>query len=92
MIGPKVRAAGRIVLSRDTGKLLFVNIHDWTGNIQLFIGKNQVGDENWALAECFDLGDIIGVDGELQLHQDRRADDLRREAALPHQVHRAAAR
>ena len=89
--GPKVRAAGRIVLSRDAGKLRFINIQDWTGNIQLFIGKSQVGDESWALAECFDLGDIIGVDGELALHEDRRADDLRREAALPDQEHRAAA-
>ncbi len=64
--GPKVRAAGRIMLSRDAGKLRFVNIQDWTGTIQLFIGKNQVGDENWELSACFDLGDLIGVDGELR--------------------------
>ncbi len=64
--GPKVRAAGRIVLQRDTGKLRFVNIEDWTGNIQLFIGKAQVGDHDWNLAENFDLGDIVGVDGELK--------------------------
>ena len=56
--GPRVRAAGRIVLMRDTGKLIFADIRDWTGQIQLFIGKKQVGDENWALAQCFDLGDI----------------------------------
>jgi len=64
--GPKVRAAGRIVLQRDTGKLRFVNIEDWTGNVQLFIGKAQVGEHDWNLAENFDLGDIIGVDGELK--------------------------
>ncbi len=64
--GPKVRAAGRIVLQRKKGKLIFVDIRDWTGQIQLFIGRNQVGDDNWALAECFDLGDIVGVDGELK--------------------------
>jgi lysyl-tRNA synthetase class 2 len=63
--GPKVRAAGRIMLSRDAGKLRFINIQDWTGNLQLLVGKAQVGDESWALAECFDLGDIIGVDGKL---------------------------
>ena len=63
--GPKVRAAGRIMLSRDAGKLKFINIQDWTGNIQLLVGKAQVGDESWALAENFDLGDIIGVDGKL---------------------------
>jgi lysyl-tRNA synthetase, class II len=66
MRGPQVRAAGRIVLQRDAGKLRFVDIQDWTGKIQLFIGKAQVGEEGWALSECFDLGDIIGVDGELR--------------------------
>jgi lysyl-tRNA synthetase class 2 len=64
--GPKVRAAGRIVLQRPTGKLIFANIRDWTGDIQVFIGRRQVGDKGWALAQCFDLGDIIGVDGELK--------------------------
>jgi len=64
--GPRVRAAGRIVLQRKKGKLIFVDIRDWTGQIQLFIGRGQVGEDNWALAECFDLGDIIGVDGELK--------------------------
>lgn len=64
--GPRVRAAGRIVLQRDAGKLRFVDIQDWTGKVQLFIGRNQVGDRNWQIAECFDLGDIVGVDGELR--------------------------
>jgi len=65
LAGPKVRAAGRIVLSRGQGKLLFINIRDWTGDIQLFVGKKQVGAEDFALAGQFDLGDIIGVDGQL---------------------------
>ncbi len=64
--GPKVRAAGRIVLQRKKGKLIFVDIQDWTDKIQLFIGKNQIGDENWELALLLDLGDIVGVDGELK--------------------------
>jgi lysyl-tRNA synthetase, class II len=64
--GPKVRAAGRIVLQRKKGKLIFLDIRDWTGQIQLFIGRGQVGEENWALAECLDLGDLVGVDGELK--------------------------
>jgi lysyl-tRNA synthetase class 2 len=64
--GPKVRAAGRIVLQRKAGKLVFINIRDWTGDIQLLIGRAQVGEDNWAIAECFDLGDIIGVEGELK--------------------------
>jgi len=63
--GPKVRAAGRIVLQRKKGKLIFLDLWDWTGKIQVLIGSNQVGETNWELAGCFDLGDIIGVDGEL---------------------------
>lgn len=66
LTGPKVRAAGRIYLSRDAGKLKFLNISDWTGKLQILIGKNQVGDANWTLAEQFDLGDLVGVDGELR--------------------------
>jgi lysyl-tRNA synthetase class 2 len=64
--GPKVRAAGRIILQRVTGKLIFANIRDWSGTIQIFIGKSQVGDDGFALAKLFDLGDLIGVDGELK--------------------------
>jgi lysyl-tRNA synthetase class 2 len=65
MSGPQVRAAGRIVLHRDKGKLKFIDIRDMTGQIQLFVGQQQVGDD-WQLAELLDLGDIIGVDGELR--------------------------
>ena len=64
--GPKIRAAGRIVLQRKKGKLIFLDIRDWTGQIQILIGASQVGEKNWELAQCFDLGDIIGVDGELR--------------------------
>lgn len=63
--GPQVRAAGRILLSRSAGKLQFLNIKDRTGKIQILIGKNQVGEDNWALTQLLDLGDIIGVDGQL---------------------------
>ncbi len=65
MVGPKVRAAGRIVLHRDKGKLQFIDIRDMSGQIQLFVGQQQVGDD-WPLTQCLDLGDIIGVDGELR--------------------------
>ena len=66
MTGPTVRIAGRIMSNRDTGKLMFIDLRDQTGRVQLFIGKSQVGEENWSLAENFDLGDLIGVDGELR--------------------------
>ncbi|MEL6109457.1 MAG: lysine--tRNA ligase [Planctomycetota bacterium] len=64
-IGPKVRVAGRIMLSRTAGKLIFLNIKDWTGTIQIFIGKKQVGEEDFALAKLFDLGDLVGAEGRL---------------------------
>ncbi len=64
--GPRVRAAGRIVLMRKAGKLIFLDLRDWTGRVQVLLGKNQVGEANWALAQCLDLGDLIGVDGELK--------------------------
>ena len=61
--GPKVRVAGRIMLRRGQGKVNFLELRDWTGRIQVFVGKNQVGDAGWDLAGELDLGDLIGVDG-----------------------------
>jgi lysyl-tRNA synthetase class 2 len=69
LAGPQVRAAGRIVLHRDKGKLQFIDIEDWTGKIQLFVGQKQVGQENWELIQCLDLGDLIGIDGMLRRTQ-----------------------
>ncbi|MEL6897197.1 MAG: lysine--tRNA ligase [Planctomycetota bacterium] len=64
-IGPIVRVAGRIMLQRGQGKLFFLNIKDWTGNVQIFVGKKQVGDDDFELAKLLDLGDLIGVEGRL---------------------------
>ncbi len=64
-IGPSVRVAGRIVLMRPTGKLIFIQLRDWTGDIQIFIGKAQVGDADFELAGNFDLGDWLAVEGRL---------------------------
>ncbi len=63
--GPAVRIAGRITLRRTQGKVHFLQVRDWTGQIQVFIGKNQVGDSPWELAQLFDLGDLVGIDGTL---------------------------
>jgi lysyl-tRNA synthetase class 2 len=64
--GPTVRAAGRIMLHRKSGKTQFIDLEDWTGRIQLFVNTKLVGEENWELIKCLDLGDLIGVDGELR--------------------------
>lgn len=63
--GPAVRVAGRIMLRRDGGRVNFLEIRDWTERIQIFLGKKQVGDLGWSLAELLDLGDLLGVDGTL---------------------------
>ena len=63
--GPRARIAGRITLRRGQGKVNFLQVRDWTEQIQVFVGKNQVGEAGWALAAELDLGDLIGVDGTL---------------------------
>ena len=63
--GPTVRVAGRIMLRRGQGKVVFLDLRDWTDHIQIFVGKKQVGDLGWSLVEQLDLGDLIGVDGRL---------------------------
>ena len=64
IVGPQVRAAGRIVLHRDKGKLQFIDLRDMTGDIQAMVGQSQVGGD-WDVVQQLDLGDIIGVEGML---------------------------
>ena len=59
----KVRVAGRIVLRRGMGKVHFIQLRDMTGTIQVMMGQKQVGEQAWQLAQNFDLGDLVGVDG-----------------------------
>ena len=63
--GPAVRVAGRVMLRRGQGKVVFLELRDWTDRIQIYAGKKQVGDLSWGLVEQLDLGDLIGVDGRL---------------------------
>ncbi|MEN0110216.1 MAG: lysine--tRNA ligase [Planctomycetota bacterium] len=62
--GPEFTVAGRVVLSRSAGKLRFLSLRDQTGDLQLMIGKAQVGDD-WALVELHDLGDLVSCRGRL---------------------------
>ena len=59
----QVAVAGRIMLKRDQGKLIFCTLKDRSGDIQLFISKSVVGDETFDAINEFDLGDWIGVSG-----------------------------
>ncbi len=59
----EVAVAGRIMLKRDQGKLIFCTLRDRSGDIQLFISKSVVGDDAFDAINDFDLGDWVGVSG-----------------------------
>jgi len=63
----RARCAGRIVLLRDIGKLIFITLRDWSGTIQVGLSKNLLGSgaSGWPLAKLLELGDIIGASGQL---------------------------
>ncbi|NQT20376.1 MAG: lysine--tRNA ligase, partial [Planctomycetes bacterium] len=63
--GERVVGAGRIVANRPHGKAAFLNLRDWTGRVQVYLRKDRVGDEAFEIYKLLDLGDIIGVEGEL---------------------------
>ena len=63
--GKKVRCTGRIVTMRPHGKAAFLHIKDWTGKLQVYIKLDKVGEEKYDIFRLLDLGDIIGVEGEV---------------------------
>jgi lysyl-tRNA synthetase class 2 len=60
----RARCAGRIVLLRDIGKLIFITLRDRMGTIQVGLSKGLLTDQ-WTLAKLLDIGDIIGASGKL---------------------------
>jgi len=60
-----VVVAGRVMLKRDQGKLIFITLRDRTGDIQLFISKSVVGDGEFDEINELDLGDWVGVSGHV---------------------------
>jgi len=61
----EVSVAGRLVVIRDMGKSQFVKILDQQGQIQLYVKKDVIGDEAYAVFKKLDLGDIVGATGTL---------------------------
>lgn len=55
--------AGRIMTKRGKGKAGFAHIQDLSGQIQIYVRKDQVGDEQFNIWNTADLGDIVGVEG-----------------------------
>jgi lysyl-tRNA synthetase, class II len=68
--------AGRILARRSFGKAAFIQLQDRKGRLQLYVKKDEIGDEAFGVFESFDIGDIVGVEGypfrtktgELSLH------------------------
>lgn len=58
-----VSVAGRLMFKRVMGKASFGNIRDLKGDIQIYVTKDALGDENYAIFKKSDLGDIFGVKG-----------------------------
>lgn len=60
-----VTIAGRIMTKRGKGKVGFSHIQDFSGQIQIYVRKDEIGEDAYELFNTADLGDIIGVSGEL---------------------------
>ena len=58
-----VKVAGRMMLKRVMGKASFATLQDGTGRIQIFLDKNNIGEDLYAQFKTWDIGDIIGVEG-----------------------------
>src|SRR5437667_9770510 len=63
--GPVVKAAGRVMLKRDMGKLSFLTLRDESGDLQIAIDKRRVAEKSWEIRGLLDLGDQIVVEGPL---------------------------
>ena len=59
----RVTVAGRIMTKRGKGKVGFAHIQDLTGQIQLYVRKDQIGEDQFAIWKSADLGDIVGIEG-----------------------------
>ena len=65
MEGKSVRIAGRIMSKRVMGKASFCNVQDLPGNIQCYVARDSIGEEPYADFKKYDVGDIVGVEGEV---------------------------
>jgi lysyl-tRNA synthetase class 2 len=63
--GPRVRVAGRLESLRDMGKSAFAHLGDRSGRLQVYFRQNDLGDVDREVRKLLDLGDWIGVEGDL---------------------------
>lgn len=57
--------AGRLLSLRNQGKTIFADLHDRTGRVQLYLRRDEIGDEAFAACKHLDRGDSIGVSGKV---------------------------
>ena len=63
--GTKVKLAGRMMSKRVMGKVSFCDLQDCSGRLQLYVRRDELGEEEYAGFKKFDIGDIIGIEGEV---------------------------
>jgi lysyl-tRNA synthetase class 2 len=63
--GPDVSVAGRLVSWRSQGKTAFAHVADMHGRVQLYLRKDDIGDDAWSLLDAYDLGDWVGARGAM---------------------------
>ncbi len=63
--GEKVSVAGRVMFRRGHGKVSFIDLQDSVGRIQAFVKLDNIGEDNYNDLSLLDIGDIIGVEGEV---------------------------
>ena len=63
--GKEVKIAGRLMSKRGQGKVMFCDLQDSTGRIQLFVKIDEMGEEEFARFKKYDIGDIVGAEGEV---------------------------
>ena len=63
--GKTVRVAGRLMSKRGQGKVMFCDLQDSTGKIQIFVKIDEMGEEEYNRFKKNDIGDIVGVEGEI---------------------------
>ncbi|MCL2858468.1 MAG: lysine--tRNA ligase [Streptococcaceae bacterium] len=64
-LGLSATIAGRLMTKRGKGKVGFAHLQDREGQIQLYVRKDEVGEENYEIFKTADLGDFIGVEGQI---------------------------
>ena len=63
--GSEVRVAGRLMSKRGMGKVSFCDLQDKSGRIQLYARKDEMDEEEYNRFKKYDIGDIVGVEGEV---------------------------